>query len=79
MLNKNKGGNMDTFSNYGSMEVLQVPDQELDNRLKECKTDDEKDKVIKEYISMRLFALGAAILILFVAAVIVGVIIYILK
>ena len=79
MLNKKKGGNMDTFDSYGGMDMLQVENQELDNRLKECKTEEEKEEVIKEYISSRIFAVLVAIVILILAAAIVGAIIYLFK
>jgi len=70
---------MDTFDSYGGMEMLQMENQELDNRLKECKTEEEKEEVIKEYISSRIFAVLVAIVILILAAAIVGAIIYLFK
>ena len=78
MLNK-KGGNMNTFDSYGDMEMLQMENQELDNRLKECKTEEEKQEVINEYISSRIFAVLVAIVIIILAIAIVGAIIYLFK
>jgi hypothetical protein len=74
-----KGGNMDTFDSYGGIDMLQMENQELDNRLKECKTEEEKEEVIKEYISSRMIAGLIAIVILIFAAAIVGAIIYLFK
>jgi len=74
-----KGGNMDTFDSYGDMEMLQMENQELDNRLKECKTEEEKQEVINEYVSSRIFAVLVAIVILILATAIVGAIIYLFK
>lgn len=70
---------MDTFDSYGGMEILQMENQELDNRLKECKTEGEKEEVIKEYVSSRIFAVLIAIVILILAVAIVGAIIYFFK
>jgi type IV secretory pathway component VirB8 len=79
MLDKKKGGNMNTFDSYGDMEMLQMENQELDNRLKECKTEEEKQEVINEYISSRIFAVLVAIVIIILAIAIVGAIIYLFK
>jgi len=70
---------MDTFDSYGDMEMLQMENQELDNRLKECKTEEEKQEVINEYISSRIFAVLVAIVIIILAIAIVGAIIYLFK
>jgi len=70
---------MDTFDSYGGIDMLQMENQELDNRLKECKTEEEKEEVIKEYISSRIIAVLVAIVILVSAAAIVGAIIYLFK
>ena len=70
---------MDTFDSYGGIDMLQMENQELDNRLKECKTEKEKEEVIKEYISSRMIAGLVAIVILIFAAAIVGAIIYLFK
>ena len=70
---------MDTFDSYGDMEMLQMENQELDNRLKECKTEEEKQEVINEDVSSRIFAVLVAIVILILATAIVGAIIYLFK
>ena len=70
---------MDTFDSYESIEMLQMENQELDNRLKECKTEEEKQEVINEYVSSRIFAVLVAIVILLFAIAIVGAIIYLFK
>ena len=70
---------MDTFDSYGDTEMLQMENQELDNRLKECKTEEEKQEVINEYVSSRIFAVLVAIVILILATAIVGAIIYLFK
>ena len=70
---------MNAFDSYGDMEMLQVENQELDNRLKECKTEEEKQEVINEYISSRIFAVFVAIVIIILAIAIVGAIIYLFK
>ena len=70
---------MNTFDSYGDMEMLQMENQELDNRLKECKTEEEKQEVINEYISSRIFAVLVAIVIIILAIAIVGAIIYLFK
>lgn len=67
---------MNAFDSYGDMEMLQVENQELDNRLKECKTEEEKQEVINEYVSSRIFAVLVAIVILLFAIAIVGAIIF---
>ena len=70
---------MNAFDSYGDMEMLQMENQELDNRLKECKTEEEKQEVITEYVSSRIFAVLVAIVILLFAIAIVGAIIYLFK
>ena len=70
---------MDTFDSYGGIDMLQMENQELDNRLKECKTEEEKQEVINEYISSRIFAVLVAIVIIILAIAIVGAIIYLFK
>lgn len=70
---------MNAFDSYGDMEMIQIENQELDNRLKECKTEEEKQEVINEYISSRIFAVLVAILIIILAIAIVGAIIYLSK
>ena len=77
MLNK-KGGNMDTL-NYGGIDAVEMVDLEFDRRIKECKTDEEKDKVIKEYIFKRLLILCAAFAILFIGLAIIVVVVNIFK
>ena len=70
---------MNTFDSYGDMEMLQMENQELDNRLKECKTEEEKQEVINEYISSRIFAVLIAIVIIILAIAIVGAVVYLSK
>lgn len=70
---------MDTLNGYGEMNPVSMYDSELENWLDKCKTEEEKDEVVKEYVSMRLMALGAAILILLVSLIIIGAVIYLFK
>jgi hypothetical protein len=70
---------MDTLNGYGEMNPVSMYDAELENWLDKCKTEEEKDEAVKEYVSMRLMALGAAILILLVSLIIIGAVIYLFK
>ena len=70
---------MDTLNGYGEMNPVSMYDSELENWLDKCKTEEEKDEAVKEYVSMRLMALGAAILILLVSLIIIGAVIYLFK
>jgi hypothetical protein len=74
-----KLGTMDTLNGYGEMNPVSMYDSELENWLDKCKTEEEKDEVIKEYVSMRLMALCAAILILVLSVLIVGAVIYLFR
>lgn len=68
-----------TFTDYGGLQypmVDQEVNQELAAKLKECKTEEEKDEVIQEYVSMRIFALLGAIVVVLVFVAIIGGIIY---
>ena len=70
---------MDILNGYGEMDPVSMYDSELKNWLENCETEEEKDEAVRKYTSMRLKALGAAFLILFVSALIVGVVIYIFR
>jgi len=69
----------DSLTNFGVIEPTQIYDQEFENRLKECKTEEERDKLVNEYVSTRLITIIAVFAILFIVAAIVGVVIYIFK
>lgn len=69
---------MDTL-NYGGIDAVEMIDLEFDRRIKECKTDEEKDKVIKEYIFKRLLILCAAFAMLFIGLVFIVVVVNIFK
>lgn len=66
---------MDNFGDYGGS-FLQGMDPELEAALKKCKTEDERDKVMQEYLQVKVTAAFIAIAFVFVAAVIIGVISY---
>ena len=71
-----------TFTDYGGLQYPMIDrevNQELDAKLKECKTEEEKDEVIREYVSKRLIALFFAVIIVFAFAVIFCVILYLFK
>ena len=70
---------MDTLNGYGEMNPVSMYDSELENWLKNCKTQEEKDEAVREYISMKLMAVGAAFLILFASVLVVGAVIYLFR
>lgn len=69
---------MDTL-NYGGIDAVEMFDPEFDRLIKECKTDEERDKVIREYVSNRLLAVLIALVILFVVLLVAGVVFYLFK
>ena len=69
---------MDTL-NYGGIDAVEMFDSEFDRLIKECKTDEERDKVIREYVSNRLLAVVIALVILFVVLLVAGVVFYLFK
>ena len=64
---------------FGDMEPLEMRDPELENRLRECKTDEEKDKIIMENVLLKLCILAIAVVILIFVAVVMGAIIYLFE
>ena len=70
---------MDTLNVFGGVEPIETLDYELDDRLKECKTVEEKEEAIKEYVSLKVIALGVAFFILIVVMAFMGIVIYLIK
>jgi hypothetical protein len=64
---------------FGDMEPLEMRDPELENRLRECKTDEEKDKIIMENVLLKLCILVIAVVLLIFVAVVMGAIIYLFE
>ena len=64
---------------FGDMEPLEMRDPELENRLRECKTDEEKDKIIMENVLLKLYILVIAVVLLIFVAVVMGAIIYLFE
>ncbi len=78
-LNK-KGGYMnDSLTNYGVLEPVQIHDQEFENQLNECKTEEERDEIINQCVATRLFSIVAILVILFAIGVIVSAFVYIFR
>ena len=67
---------MDTLNVFGGVEPIETLDYELDDRLKECKTAEEREDAIKEYVSLKVIALGVAFFILIAVLAIMVAIIY---
>ena len=70
---------MDILNGYGELNLVSMYDSELENWLNDCETEEERDEVDKEDVSMKLKALGTAILILLASLIIVGAIIYLFR
>ena len=64
---------------FGDMEPLEMRDPELENRLRECKTDEEKNKIIMENVLLKLCILVIAVVLLIFVAVVMGAIIYLFE
>lgn len=70
---------MDILNGYGEMNPVSMYDSELENWLDECKTEEERNNAIKEYVSMKLKTLCIACLVLFISMLIIVGIIYLFK